>query len=201
MTDSTLNVLERTETLRECRDGDFIPAVLYGSGFEEGKSIKVQRSSFMQLLKEQGESATLWLQVGDQKQYALVKEVQKNLMRGEVLHVDFQAICQDEEIQIKIPVIFEGREQLEGKRLILQIIKSEIDIIGKANQLPENVEVQVGELEPGGKVVAEDLVMPEGIKLLEDPEETLAIITAPNKEEEEEEATEDTTTGDVATEE
>ena len=184
MTANTLEILQRNETLRECRDGDFIPAVLYGQGFEKGEKIKVDRSAFERVIRQQGESSTLWIKVGDETKYALIKEVQKDLVKSEILHVDFQAISQDEEIQVKIPVIFEGRETLEAGSFILQIILSEIDITGKAIDVPESISVDVSKLSQGDKVTVGDLAIPEGMEVAQEPEETLAIVIVPSVSEE-----------------
>ncbi len=201
MTPDILEVLQRKETLRECRDGGFIPAVLYGKGFEEGYKTKVNQRDLEQVLREQGENATLWIKVGEDKNYAIIKEVQKDLLRSEILHVDFQAIDQDEEIEVNVPVIFEGREQLETGELILQIILSEVDVTGKAMDIPESLSVNVSKLEHDSKVTVADLVLPEGMKIAQDPEETLAVVTVPKEETEEETPAEPEVIGETDSEE
>ena len=154
-----------------------------------------------QVLREQGENATLWIKVGEDKNYAIIKEVQKDLLRSEILHVDFQAIDQDEEIEVNVPVIFEGREQLETGELILQIILSEVDVTGKAMNIPESLSVNVSKLEHDSKVTVADLVLPEGMKIAQDPEETLAVVTVPKEETEEETPAEPEVIGETDSEE
>ncbi len=82
---------------------------------KESIKVKFEVPSLLRYLNKAGINSRLWLNIGNKKEYVLIKEIQKESTTGEILNIDMQAVSHDEVIKNSIPVKFEGKEQLEHK--------------------------------------------------------------------------------------
>ncbi|RKD24862.1 large subunit ribosomal protein L25 [Caminicella sporogenes DSM 14501] len=178
MSEAILRAFERTEKPKKCRRQGYVPGIIYGEGFENGQKIKIQLSEARELIKENTKNLRLWVQIGKEKKYGVIKEIQKHPMTKEIQHIDIQAISQKDKVRLKLPVIFEGREKMEQKGQILQVLISEVEVIGKIEKIPESININVSNKELGDSVKVKDIQLDDEIKILEDVNEVLAIVTA-----------------------
>src|SRR5690606_22048694 len=109
----------------------------------------------------------------------IIKEIQKDPIKGNVLHVDLQAIAADEVIRTTIPVIFEGREEVENRQLLLEIYLSEVEISGPANIIPGSITMDVKGKEAGDTLTVGDIEFDSRITPITPLDEVLAAITVP----------------------
>ena len=168
------NVSERNEKGKKVRMHGEVPAVLYGSHLDNTVSIKITRKDMYKLLTL-AKSSILSLKLNGHIENCVVKELQKDSF-GKVIHIDFQDIKKDEKIKMKIPVVFDGQSTLEGRQLLLEVLISEVELYGEADELPENIKCNVGELNIGDKIFIKDLVIPEGMRLDVDENAIVATI-------------------------
>lgn len=195
MSDTILRAEIRNEAARKVRNEGFVPGVMYGTGVENGMSVKFDELSLNKTLKRQGMNPRMEIILDDEKKNVLIKEVQKDPVKGNILHVDLQAIAVDEIIRTTIPVIFEGREEVENRQLLLEVYLFEIEVSGPANIIPESITVDVSGNEAGHTVTMNDIELDEKITPITSFDEVLAVIAIPKAEEEieeEEEEEEDT---------
>jgi|Deesub1362A_J573_1020465.scaffolds.fasta_scaffold00004_185 large subunit ribosomal protein L25 len=181
---------------RALRRADVIPAVLYRAG--KSYPMKLQRKELVHFIKTTaGEQVIVNLKFADSDRLALLKEYQVDPIKGELLHADFFEVSLTEEVRVTVHVVTVG-EPIGVKRDggILQHGLREIEIECLPDKIPGHIEVDVSGLETGDSIHVSDLSLPEGIKVLTDPAELVATVTAPVVEEvavpaaEEEEAAE-----------
>jgi large subunit ribosomal protein L25 len=165
-----------------------LPAVVYGTG-HAAQAIAVDRHTFEQLLHGNITSSLVKLTVDDDKPInVIVKSVQHDVIKGNVLHVDFWAIKMDQMITTVVPVHFIGDSP--GVRIggVMTHNVQQIHVESLPTSLPDFLEADVSTLEIGDSLHVSDLVPVEGVTVLDAPEEIIASVVAPKVEEVEEEA-------------
>lgn len=197
MSQTILRADKRYESARKVRGQGFVPGVIYGTGVEDGTPIKFKESELNKVLKDQELNPRLTVMLDDEEKNVIIKEVQKDPIKGNVLHVDLQAIAADEVIRTTIPVIFEGREEVENRQLLLEIYLSEVEISGPANIIPGSITMDVKGKEAGDTLTVGDIEFDSRITPITPLDEVLAVITVPKAgavSDEEETADEDLST-------
>jgi large subunit ribosomal protein L25 len=168
-----------------------LPAVVYGTG-HAAQAIAVDRHTFEQLLHGNITSSLVKLTVDDDKPInVIVKSVQHDVIKGNVLHVDFWAIKMDQMITTVVPVHFIGDSP--GVRIggVMTHNVQQIHVESLPTSMPDFLEADVSTLEIGDSLHVSDLVPVEGVTVLDAPEEIIASVVAPKVEEVEEEAAEE----------
>ena len=170
----------------------FVPACLYKAG-EETLSLKVDDKALYEALHTKaGENVILDLVIDTEKKGAkpvMIKEVQYHPTKDNILHVDFHEIDLTEEIKVNVPIVSKGQADAVTKEEgTLEHIMWEVEVECLPTEIPEKIEVDVSALKIGDKIVVKDLVMPPGVKVLNDPELTVMSGEPPRKEEVVEEA-------------
>ena len=179
MSQTILRAYKRYESARKVRSQGFVPGVIYGTGVEDGTPIKFKESELNKVLKDQELNPRLTVMLDDEEKNVIIKEVQKDPIKGNVLHVDLQAIAADEVIRTTIPVIFEGREEVENRQLLLEIYLSEVEISGPANIIPGSITMDVKGKEAGDTLTVGDIEFDSRITPITPLDEVLAVITVP----------------------
>jgi len=179
MSQTILRADKRYESARKVRSQGFVPGVIYGTGVEDGTPIKFKESELNKVLKDQELNPRLTVMLDDEEKNVIIKEVQKDPIKGNVLHVDLQAIAADEVIRTTIPVIFEGREEVENRQLLLEIYLSEVEISGPANIIPGSITMDVKGKEAGDTLTVGDIEFDSRITPITPLDEVLAVITVP----------------------
>jgi large subunit ribosomal protein L25 len=161
------------------RDG-MVPAVLYREG--RAQSIKLSRKELAKLINSAaGDQVMVDLQFTDgEKKLALLKDVQVDPIRGELLHTDFFEVSLTEKVRVSLHVTTVG-EPIGVKRDagILQHTLREVEVECLPDKIPGKVEIDITDLEVGQSVHVSDLQFGEGIKVLTDPGDVIVTVTAP----------------------
>ena len=173
---------------RRVRKSGLIPAVIYAHG-DECVAASVGERAFLKIAKLTKSSQVFKLKSTDKAldgRSALVKEVQKDYLAGKVLHVDFQAIREDEEISVRVPLRVVGEAvgvKVDGG--ILTVVAHEVGIRCLPRFIPADISVDVTDLHIGHSIHAEDLKLPEQVRLSGNPNETIVAVVAIRAAEEE----------------
>ncbi len=188
----SLSVKERKEkekNAKKTREKGFIPAVLYGPKIKENRLLEVEKKAFQEVYKEAGESSLISLEIEkENKKYpVLIYEVQIQPLSGEIVHIDFYQPSLDEEVETTVPLVFEGLAPAVkelGGTLIKNI--SEIEVKALPLKLPKEIKVNVETLKTfDDEITIADLKVPEGVKIIKEPGEVVALVVPPEKVEEE----------------
>jgi len=164
-----------------------IPAVLYGPG-REPLSLAVDRHDFELFIGKHAAGSTLVdLKIEGHKKSvsAMIREVQHSAVKGNVLHIDFLEVSMDKPVHAVVTLHLVNDPAGVKAGGVLTVNLHEINIEAKPAELPETMEVDVANLELGDSVHVSDIVAPDGVAILDDPELVVASVQAPRVELEE----------------
>lgn len=187
---------------RKARQAGRIPAVIYGTGIAP-KALEIDALTMDRFLGTAASGRLFEVQVGDKKHTVLMKDVQRDPARGTLLHVDFHEVPLDQAVQTAVPIIIVGETEREADGGVLALNMHEVQVSCLPTQIPDSVTVDVKALAMGETVAVADLVFPEGITAVDDPETAVVSIVAPRvveTTEEADEAAEETASEEAAEE-
>lgn len=168
------------------RKTEEIPAILYGHK-KDPVSLAVPEHDFWQILhRATTEHLILELDIDGMsmdEHLVLVRDVQHHPVSGGVLHIDFQRISLQERITVGIPIVLagvpRGVKEFGG---ILDYSVREASIDTTPAQIPDSVEIDVSELMIGQSIHISELIsLYPGIEFVDDPQLTIAHVSAPKK--------------------
>ncbi|MCX8065113.1 MAG: 50S ribosomal protein L25 [Candidatus Hydrogenedentes bacterium] len=177
-----LRSLDRKSEVKKMRREEKIPAVLYGLK-ESTVSICIDKKEFNKMLSHlEGKHPVVKLEIEDGAYLdtpALIQDIQRHPVRRDVIHVDFLRIRLDQKIHTSVPVVLVG--QAEGVKMggVLDHQLREIAIECLALQVPPHIELDVTNLGLGKSFHVYDLVPPEGVKIITDPERVIVSVHVP----------------------
>lgn len=175
--------------VKNLRQDGQVPAVLYGKDFEN-LNLVLAKTEFEKVLDEAGSSTIVDLQVEGKENYkVLLHEPQKDAVTDLILHADLYKVNMKEEIHTEIPLNFIGAsvavDDLEGN---LITNKDAIEVKCLPGNLVSEIKVDISVLKTFENIIkVSDLPIPEGIEVLDEPEEIIAQVTPPRSDEELEE--------------
>jgi large subunit ribosomal protein L25 len=155
-----------THAVRRMRREGFVPAVLYGHG-QDTVHLALAADQVRQLIQHGSKLVDF---KGDLAESALIREVQWDTFGAEVLHVDFTRVIAGELVEIKVAIVLRGEAVGSRAGGIIEHILHEVEIECPVSSLPDRLELNINTLEVGQSLHASDLPLPEGAKLLTDPE-------------------------------
>ncbi len=174
--------------VKNLRQKGILPAVLYGPK-TKSENLEIDAKEFDKVFSQTGESTLISLEVeGKKDKYlVLVHDISRDPLSSRPIHIDFYQPSLTEEITVKVPIILEG-EAPAIKNLGGTLVKNiaEVDVKALPQSLPKEIRVSVTGLATfEDHVLIKDLKLPEGVKVLKDPEEIVAHVTPLEKVEEE----------------
>ena len=183
MADATL-IAERRPTAgkgpagRIRREG-LVPAVVYGLGVDNVSVAVSQRELIHILSGGSGMNTLITLNIDGTEELAIARELQRHPVKGNVIHVDFVRVRADQTIQAEIPVHLVGEAEGAVRGGILEQLVHTLTVEAKPADFPPSIEHDVSALEIGGQVYVRDLVVPNGVTVLQDGDDLVAQISAP----------------------
>jgi len=200
-----LKVKERKETgtrkVNYLRKEGWIPGVLYGHG-EKSKLIMIKEDELKNVLRKMHSEATLLsLDYEGKKLRVLMREISRNPLTEKLLHVDFQHIHENEEINVHVIIEYQGKPKGVEEGGVVNIEHRDLMVKCLPKDIPEKIIVDVSPLEMGQSIHISDLNIPEGVKVEEDPSATVVNILSPRKIVEVTPVEEEIPTGEETTEE
>ncbi len=183
----TLSANERKtigKQVKALRRQGILPAVIYGVGIDP-LPIEVDEKVASRILANVGRSTLIDLKIGKDTHKVLVREFQRDVIRRNILHVDFLVVAMDVIISAVVPVVLIGEapvmEELGG---IVVSGLNEIEVEALPANLPEQVTADIGVLASMNDVItAGDIVLGEKVTLITDPGEMIANVIAQMAEE------------------
>ena len=181
---------EGSRAARRLRRSGRVPGVLYGGG-GESLGFDVDARELRLALARAG--AVLDLSVdGGKATPVVLKEAQRDPVRGETVHVDLLRVRLDQAIHAVVPLELTGAEEAPGVKEggVLEQITRELNVEALPTAIPESIVHAIGEMEIGDAIGLAAIAIPEGVKLLDDVEETVVATLSPPKLQVEEEEVE-----------
>ncbi len=185
--------LARRAGAKKLRSSGRIPAVIYGRQ-NQPQNLEVNSKEMENLIHQAvSENLLVDLAVKDDtrpKRLALVQEIQHHPLNGEVLHVDFHEVAEDEKVTVMVPVETTG--EAVGVKTgggVLEHVLFKIKARGLPKDLPEVILVDVSHLNIGEAIHLGEIPPQSGVELIGDKHIPVISVAAPRTEEEEAAAT------------
>ncbi len=196
MNQVSLKARQRTDTGKQVakalrRDGG-LPAVVYGSG-EPPTALTLDYREFEGFLrKTRGESVVINLEIeGMDAKKALLRDLQRDYLRNQLLHADFQQIRMSDQVTTEVSLVMIGEPvgvTRDGGVLDQSLRVIEISCV--ASEIPEHLEVDIASLGLGETIHVSDLTF-ENVEIVTDGEVAVVSVLMPMAEEPEEEEVEE----------
>ncbi|MFH8567338.1 50S ribosomal protein L25/general stress protein Ctc [Streptomyces sp. NPDC017993] len=159
---------------RRTRRESKVPGVVYGHG-DKPQHVKVDSHALMMALKTP--NVLIRLDVDGKDTLVIPKAVQREAIRGFLVHVDFLAVRQGEKVTVEIPILTEG-DLAPGANLLEHLLNT-LPVEAEATHIPESVTISVAGLDAGDSVQAKDITLPAGSTLaVEDDVVVLQVVAA-----------------------
>lgn len=184
MASAQLNATPRTSSgkgpARTLRSAGQIPGVVYGHA-RDPQPLTLDTREFEKLLSHiAAESTVIELSLGGHTTKTLIREIQRHPFKRQILHVDFQELVAGEKVTVNIPIVLIGVP--DGVRTsggVLDQTLRELSIHVDPSAIPDHVEVDVTGLIIGHSIHVSELVLPEGVEVLSEPEASVCVVAAP----------------------
>jgi large subunit ribosomal protein L25 len=167
---------------RRTRAAGRVPAVLYGHGMEPLHLSVDAREFIFALRTDAGSNVLLELDVDGRRHLALAKEIQRHPVRGTFTHIDFLAVRRGERLRVSVPVHLVGEAEGVRQGGMLGHDLRQVNVEAEVTHVPEAIEADISGLGIGGVLRVGDLAAPRGVTILDDPEATIASVSAPTVE-------------------
>lgn len=179
--------------VKKLRNEGQIPGVVYGPEFDP-LAITVDARELRATLIQAGGTSVVELQLENQTVPALVRDVQRDRIRDNVVHIDFYRIAMDRLLRTEIPLTVVGEPDIirSGEAVYLQLLNS-LEVETLPGNLVDEIEVDIANLaEIGDQILVEDLTLPEGFEAITAGDELIVKIDYAEQLVEEEPEDEDT---------
>ncbi len=174
--------------LRSLRREGKIPSIVYGAK-QPSQPVWVAKKTLSEVLKH-SKTSLINLTDGKKQIKAVIKDVARDPMTDEIIHVDFMRVVAKKEIELTVPVALVGECPGVKAGGILDFIVREVDIRTIPSKIPESLKLDISHLEMGHFLKVSDIEVPDGVRLLSDPETICVNVKAPKEEVAEEEVAE-----------
>jgi large subunit ribosomal protein L25 len=164
---------------RKLRAGGRVPAVVYGPETKTQHLSVNERELWHALHTDSGLNVLIDLKLDGEEYLTMPREVQRDIVRGTLMHVDFVRIRRDVAIQVEVPVHVVGDSpgQKAGGVVETHLFQLRIEVL--PTDVPEHLEADITGLEIGDSISVGSVQAPEGVTILNEPDETLVSVIPP----------------------
>ena len=202
MADTKLEAVRRPEqgsrpAGRLRREGR-LPGIVYGLG-ADSVPVTVNAHQLGNILTSKtGANTLISLQLDGKSELALARQVQRDAVKGTLIHVDFVRVRADQTIQAEVRLNLSGQPEGVSQGGMLEQLMHSLTVEGLPGELPTEIEHDVSALELGDQLHVGDIKVPAGIIVVNDTEELIATISMPRGLEAEEAAEGEEVEGEAA---
>jgi len=186
MEQKTLAATARTERKKgavgRLRRSGKIPCIVYGH--EEPVSISIDAHEFGRTFKTISESQIVNVNIDGKGRECLIKDYDQDILTGTVRHVDFYEIERGKLLRTNVHVVTEGSPQGVREGGVLETPTRDLEIECMPADIPDHITIDISKLGIGDAIHAGDITPPEGVKILSNLDQVLAMVTQQRVEEE-----------------
>ncbi len=177
---ATLKVTMRntrgTRAARKLRQQGLVPAIIYGHK-QANVAVAVSRHDIDHIVRVQ-HARMITLDVNGQQETVLIREVQWDVFGREIIHVDFERKSAAEKVRVVVPIELRNVPKQSGGAVLDQPLHT-VHVECPLGNIPEAIRVDITHLSVGHPIHVKDLVVPEGVKILESPEAVVVQLKVP----------------------
>ncbi|MEK5232286.1 50S ribosomal protein L25/general stress protein Ctc [Lysinibacillus sp. FSL K6-0232] len=182
----------RQSSLTQLRQNGAIPGVIYGFQMTS-TAISLDARTFAKMLAAYGSNGVFQLELEGKPVNAVLTEVQRCALKGNVKHVDFKSINMAEELEVDVPVVPIGDAAGVAAGGLLLQPNREVRIKVKPTEIPETIDIDVTNIAIGTSLYVGDIRHQLPFEILQEDDYTLVTITPPPAENVQEDDTMDDT--------
>ena len=174
--------------VRHLRRQGVIPGVLYGPTIDS-IPLQIEWTMLRPALREAGASQLIEMSISGETHNALVRAVQRDPLKGDVLHIDFYRVRMDVAIRTEVPLVTVGSDEriVELGGIVAQEMTS-VEVECLPGDLPAQIEVDLSVLEEvGDSILVNQIVVGEGVTLMANEDDVVISSSYPRQIVEEEE--------------
>jgi len=173
LTAETGRPLGSRSSRRLLRDGK-VPAVVYGLD-QDTVAVAVKWPDLRAALTtDAGVNALITLDVDGAEDLTIIKDLQRDPVRRDVVHVDFLRVSRDVEIEVEVPIVIEGHaEQVEREDGTVSHLLFSLAVYAKPGSIPNELTVDVSNMELHDSIRVGDLTLPTGVRTEVDEDEVI----------------------------
>lgn len=180
MLKSSLNSMYRdnsgSNASNRVRNSGHIPGIVYGYDMEP-TTIEIDKRDLHSILRHYGQNVLVDLDVNGKIITSMIKELQRDPVHKEIIHIDFQSVSFDKPIQATVPITLVDRQVVEDIYSTIQHQLREAHIECLPQNLPEGIEVSVKDLAFGHPLKIGDIEFAGEITVLNEMNEVIVSLT------------------------
>ncbi len=161
---------------RKLRAQGRVPGVLYGSGVEP-TPIHMSGQDLRHLFHQQ--SSLVDLEVDGKTHLVIPRDVQRDHLHGRYVHVDFFAVSRTEKVTLTVEIRETGEAPGVKSGGVIEHHLRDVDILCMPGDVPDGIEANLSDLEIGDMLRVSDLIVPEGVEMLSDPDTPVISVVTP----------------------
>jgi large subunit ribosomal protein L25 len=162
---------------RLLRETKKIPAVVYGRSTPT-TAIHVDENEFVQLVRQAGQNAIMNLTWGEDSISVIVGEIQKDKIKNEIVHIDFQEVNMSKKLHVEVPIDWVGESIGVKEGGVLQKQLRAIDVRCLPSDIPDSITVDISALAIGDSLTIGDISLSNGVEV-QIPLDTVLISVLP----------------------
>lgn len=180
----TLKAKPRSDTgkgaARQARREGLVPGVVYGSQVESSNLVVDAKDLDKALRTEAGSNVLINLKLDSKTtHFTVAREIQRHPLKGDLLHVDFLAIDRDVKLETEVPIHLVGEAKGVKEGGVIEHHLYELQVEALPTAVPPSFDVDMTDLVIGDHVRVSDVVAPEGVDILDGPDEIIASVVEP----------------------
>ncbi|MBN8237486.1 50S ribosomal protein L25/general stress protein Ctc [Halobacillus kuroshimensis] len=171
---------------RELRQEGSIPSVVYGND-KEPITVAVNSIELLKTVRDEGKNAIISLNIeGKDTVDVMLHDYQVDPLKDELIHADFYVVNMSQEMDVEVPVRLEGEAAGSKEGGVVQQPLYDLAVRAKPADIPEEIVVDISELNIGDSVMVSDLKASRNYEITEDDNTTIVSVTPPEEMPEEE---------------
>jgi len=185
--EAKLRTATRKNAVGRLRVQNVVPAVMYGHG-EKAENLELSGKTIQQVLNTPSLlnmliQLSILTDAAPRQEIVMIKETQRHPVTSKVMHVDFQRIAMDQELEAHVPVILTGTAPGVKGGGVWELVQRELLVRCLPALIPESISLDISALNIGDAITVKDLQLPEGVTSLVDIHEPVVHVVAAKVEE------------------
>lgn len=155
------------------REKGLIPGIIYGNSMD-AIPIELDQKGMQEFFRKNSSSGLVSLNIDENNYTVFIKEVQKDPVTGNIIHLDFQQVDLDEKVQVFVPIVLKGKAAVKRNGSIVQQQLRDLEIKCSASNIPKALELDISHFMPGDTLKVADVEFGEEISIVHDAESIIA---------------------------
>lgn len=168
---------------RKLRREGRVPAIAYGADLDEPAAVSVDALElYRALTTHAGMNAIITLELDGNRQLVMARELQRHPVKRHMIHADFVTVSRTVRVHVDVPIELEGTPAGEDEGGVAEQAMFSLPVEVLPLEVPDQLTLDISDMQVGDVLRVSDIRLPEGVDLLEDPDETVVTVNVPDLE-------------------